>query len=84
MVPAWFFPRAVPFYQDLLRRLGPLGPLVLVKRETRGDDRVSTCLVQVGPMSLRYRVAVSPDGRVSVFSPSPNEPARAWGPSFRG
>ncbi|QSQ13880.1 serine hydrolase domain-containing protein [Myxococcus landrumensis] len=71
-VPWWFFSEAVPFYQALLQRLGPSGPLALVKREVRGDDRVSTYLVQVGPMSLRYRVALIPDGRVSVFSLSPN------------
>ncbi|MFP2924941.1 serine hydrolase domain-containing protein [Pyxidicoccus sp. 3LG] len=71
-IPGWFFPEAAPYYQSLLQSLGPSGPLVLAKREMRGDDRVYTYLVQVGSTTLRYRVALIPDGRVSSFALSPN------------
>ncbi|MCP3143848.1 serine hydrolase domain-containing protein [Pyxidicoccus xibeiensis] len=71
-MPGWFFPEEAPFYQALLQRLGPSGPLVLARREVLGDDRVYTYLVQVGSTTLRYRVALIPDGRVSAFSLSPN------------
>lgn len=65
--PWWFWDQAVPFYQQLLQSLAPAGPLVLVKREVMGDDRLYTYLVQFGPKSLRYRASLIPDGRVSAF-----------------
>lgn len=65
--PWWFWGQAVPFYQQLLQSLAPAGPLVLVKREVVGDDRLYTYLVQFGPKTLRYRVSLIPDGRVSAF-----------------
>jgi hypothetical protein len=71
-IPAWFFPEAAPYYQSLLQSLGPSGPLVLAKRDVLGDDRVYTYLVMAGSTTLRYRVALIPDGRVSAFALSPN------------
>lgn len=41
-VPWWFWLFAPNQYPAMLRSLGPAGPLVLVKRETLGDDRVGT------------------------------------------
>lgn len=66
-VPWYFFEYLAPVYQRLLRGLGPAGPLVLVKREVLGDDRVYTYLVRFGTASYRYTVSLIPDGRVSAL-----------------
>ena len=71
-VPSWFFPEAVPYYQDLLQDLGPAGPLVLAKREVLGDDRVYTYLVKFGAATWRYTVSIIPDGRVTSLSLAKN------------
>ncbi|WNG44833.1 hypothetical protein F0U60_12570 [Archangium minus] len=49
------------------QNLGPAGPLILAKREVKGDDRVYTYLVQFGTVTYRYCVSLIPDGRVSAF-----------------
>jgi CubicO group peptidase (beta-lactamase class C family) len=66
-VPWYFFPYLALNYQRLMQSLGPAGPLVLVKREVVGDDRVYTYLVQFGTVTYRYSVSLIPDGRVSAF-----------------
>ncbi|WP_254330567.1 hypothetical protein [Corallococcus exiguus] len=71
-VPSWFFPEAVPYYQDLLQDLGPAGPIVLAKREVLGDDRVYTYLVKFGAATWRYTVSIIPDGRVTSLSLAKN------------
>ncbi|RKH08395.1 class A beta-lactamase-related serine hydrolase [Corallococcus sp. CA053C] len=71
-LPSWFFPEAVPYYQDLVQDLGPAGPLVLAKREVLGDDRVYTYLVKFGTATWRYKVSIIPDGRVTQFSLAEN------------
>lgn len=54
-------------YQELLRKLGAPGPLVLVKREARGDDRIYQYQVRVGEGTYVLSMALIPDGRVSLF-----------------
>ncbi|MCY1035367.1 serine hydrolase [Corallococcus sp. BB11-1] len=71
-VPWWFVAEAGPYYQGILQSLGPAGPLVLAKREMRGDDRYYTYLVPFGSATWRYTVAFVPDGRVSAFSLAEN------------
>jgi CubicO group peptidase (beta-lactamase class C family) len=72
-IPWWFFGAGgAQATQRLLQSLGPAGPLVLVKREVLGDDRVYTYLVQFGTASVQYRVGLIPDGRVSLFELRPN------------
>ncbi|WNG34381.1 beta-lactamase family protein [Archangium violaceum] len=66
-VPWYFFSHLAPNYQRLLQSLGPAGPLILAKREVKGDDRVYTYLVQFGTVTYRYSVSLIPDGRVSAF-----------------
>ncbi|RKH63117.1 serine hydrolase domain-containing protein [Corallococcus aberystwythensis] len=67
-VPDRFMAEAGPYFQATLQKLGPAGPLVLAKRETRGDDRLYTYLVQFGAATWRYRVGLSTDDRVTLFT----------------
>ncbi|MBZ4375913.1 beta-lactamase family protein [Corallococcus interemptor] len=67
-VPDRYFEEAGPVFQSLLQTLGPAGPLVLAKRETKGDDRIYTYLVQFGTATWRYRVGLTADNRVTLFT----------------
>ncbi|TQF11044.1 beta-lactamase family protein [Myxococcus llanfairpwllgwyngyllgogerychwyrndrobwllllantysiliogogogochensis] len=68
--PKWLVDEALPHFRELLERLGAAGPLVLAQREVVGDDRVYTYLVRFGADTHVYRVALIPDGRVTVLSVS--------------
>jgi CubicO group peptidase (beta-lactamase class C family) len=68
---AGFFPDRVKAYQERLRALGPAGPLVLVERVTRGDDRVYSYDVPFGTQTWRFTVALAPDDRLSFFGLRP-------------
>lgn len=68
---AGFFPDQAKAYQEKLRTLGPAGPLVLVERMTRGDDRVYTYEVAFGAKTYRFMVALAPDDRLSFFGLRP-------------
>ncbi|WP_242588910.1 serine hydrolase domain-containing protein [Corallococcus macrosporus] len=67
-VPDWYVAQAGPLFQSILQGLGPAGPLVLAKREVKGDDRIYTYLVQFGTATWRYRVGLTPDDRITLFT----------------
>ncbi|NPC72592.1 beta-lactamase family protein [Corallococcus exiguus] len=67
-VPARYFEEAGPYFRSILQGLGAAGPLVLANRETRGDDRLYTYLVQFGAATWRYRVGLTPDNRVTLLT----------------
>jgi CubicO group peptidase (beta-lactamase class C family) len=73
-VRAGFFPDQMKAYQEKLRSLGPAGPLVLVDRMTRGDDRVYTYHVPFGTQTYLFMVALAPDDRLSFFGLGPLRP----------
>lgn len=66
-----FFPDQAKAYQERLRTLGPAGPLVLVDRMTRGDDRVYSYDVPFGANTYLFIVALAPDDRLSFFGLRP-------------
>jgi len=65
---AGFFPEGAKAVQQQLQRLGSPGRLVLVRRITRGDDRLYTYQVAFGGETLQYRVGLAPDDRISSFA----------------
>ncbi|WP_338263077.1 serine hydrolase domain-containing protein [Corallococcus caeni] len=67
-VPDGYVAKAGPHFEALLQELGPAGPLVLAKREAKGDDRIYTYLVQFGAATWRYRVGLTADDRVTLFT----------------
>jgi CubicO group peptidase (beta-lactamase class C family) len=71
-VRAGFFPEAPKRYAELLRGLGEPKRVDLVERRELGDDRVYRYLVTYdGGRTLRVRLGVAPDGKLSALSIAP-------------
>jgi len=71
-VRAGFFPEAPKRYAELLRGLGEPRRVDLVERRELGDDRVYRYLVSYeGGKTLRVRLGVAPDGKLSALSIAP-------------
>ncbi|NMO14364.1 beta-lactamase family protein [Pyxidicoccus fallax] len=66
-LPWWFWVGGAQSLKTQLQALGAAGPLVLVKREVLGDDRVYTYLVEFEAESRLFIVSLTPDNRVSTF-----------------
>lgn len=65
---AGFFPDIAKMIQTRLQPVPMPAPLVLVKREDVGDDRISTYEVRAGAQVLLYTIGFAPDGKVSILS----------------
>ncbi|QSQ13973.1 serine hydrolase domain-containing protein [Myxococcus landrumensis] len=65
--PEGLLSQRFPRYQELLRKQGAPGPLVLMKREVRGDDRLYQYQVRLGEGTYVLSLVLIPDGRVAFF-----------------
>jgi CubicO group peptidase (beta-lactamase class C family) len=64
---AGFFPDVARGYEELLRGLGPPRRVVLVERRELGDDRIYGYRVGYKKKTLRVRLGLAPDDKVSLF-----------------
>jgi CubicO group peptidase (beta-lactamase class C family) len=70
-VRAGFFPDLAESYQEQLRNSGPMTGTDLLQRRQVGDDWIYTYRVKFGTKSLRAKLGIAPDGKISVFSIEP-------------
>ena len=70
-VRAGFFPNAANAYKAALAGVGAPTKVILFERQQLGDDVISTYEVVYGARTLRVRLGLAPDGKVSVFTLRP-------------
>jgi CubicO group peptidase (beta-lactamase class C family) len=66
-IRAGFFPDGAKAYAALLQPLGPTPKPTLVSRTELGDDRVYVYELSFGARTMRARLGLAPDDRISVF-----------------
>ncbi len=62
-----FFPEGVKAIQEQLRILGPRQSIALISKSEAGDDRIFTYEVAFGGRTMYYKVALTPNDKVSQF-----------------
>ncbi len=62
-----FFPVGAKVIQEQLRTLGPRQSIALVSKSEMGDDRIFTYEVAFGGRTMYYKVAITPNDKVSLF-----------------
>jgi hypothetical protein len=78
-VRAGFFPEGPKRHAELLREAGPIAGFTLLEQRQLGDDRIYTYDIRCQNATLRLRLGVAPDGRISEFGlrrSAPEQPSR--------